>query len=654
LLGAQTWCSGPLRRAATSVAIGQSRCGASRVPFSPLFDAHEKRHAVLELWVAHHLIEAGRIGHGFVHLLHDPDMPRQRLDRHILGLPNRPTTLDPCAYESDHVLLPNDFHSHVWYIRRMPSSFEETWLWRSAFADNHDRKVTEAEKTFFRQHLLELRARVKPLVARIAADMPGYTVHDVTHLDALWETASLVAEPNLALNPPEAFVMGGAILLHDAAMTLAAYPGGLAELKQTTKWADIAAIYAGGTSIDNPPPEVEARIKIEVLRQLHAEKAQDLPTQAWRTNADSDQAIFLIDQPELRRFYGRTIGILAHSHWWPISKVERELSRFLGALPPHTRSEVDLLKLAALLRVADVLHLDRRRAPFFSRVLENPSGLSADHWKFQERLAFPRLLDDALIFTSGEAFELTDAGAWWLAFDTLTMADRELVDADRLLRSHDRAGLAARRVDGVGNPSEMARHIPVSGWRPVDTRLRVSDIPKIVRIFGGERLYGREPTVPLRELLQNAIDAVQARRLLQGRPSDWGLITVELTNREDGIWLSVEDTGIGMSEAVLTGSLLDFGASFWGSTRMVEEFPGLAAKGMASLGKFGIGFFSVFMLGDHVRVITRRPDRAESDALLLEFQDGIGSHHFSQRPRRGRSRPMAEPAWKSGSVGIPE
>ena len=40
--------------------------------------------------------------------------------------------------------------------------------------------------------------------------------------------ASLVAKPSLTLNPPEAFVFGGAVLLHDAAMTLGAYPGGLA------------------------------------------------------------------------------------------------------------------------------------------------------------------------------------------------------------------------------------------------------------------------------------------------------------------------------------------------------------------------------------------------------------------------------------------
>src|SRR6266436_8383655 len=152
------------RRAATSPATGQCRRGSSQVPFPSPFDAHEKRRAVLEFGVAHHLIEAGRIRHGFAHLLHNLEMPRQRLDRHILGLLNRPTTLDPCAYKPGHVLLPNDFHPHVWYIGSMPSSFEATWLWRSAFADNRDPKVTEAEKTFFRQHLLELRERVKPLV----------------------------------------------------------------------------------------------------------------------------------------------------------------------------------------------------------------------------------------------------------------------------------------------------------------------------------------------------------------------------------------------------------------------------------------------------------------------------------------------------------
>src|SRR3546814_20791640 len=59
--------------------------------------------------------------------------------------------------------------------------------------------------------------------------LPGMTVHDVTHLDALWDTASLVADGAVTVNPAEAFVLGARILLHDAAMSLGAYPNGLAD-----------------------------------------------------------------------------------------------------------------------------------------------------------------------------------------------------------------------------------------------------------------------------------------------------------------------------------------------------------------------------------------------------------------------------------------
>ena len=121
------------------------------------------------------------------------------------------------------------------------------------------------------------------------ADMPGYTVHDVTHLDALWETASLVAPPELRLNPPEAFVFGGAVLLHDAGMTLAAYPRGPRGAQDGGTWADTAALAGiqppepGAEPAPPASPEVEERIKVEVLRRLHgAEKAAELATRGGR------------------------------------------------------------------------------------------------------------------------------------------------------------------------------------------------------------------------------------------------------------------------------------------------------------------------------------------------------------------------------------
>ena len=130
----------------------------------------------------------------------------------------------------------------------------------------------------------------------------------------------------------------------------------------------------------------------------------------------------------------------------------------------------------------------------------------------------------------------------------------------------------------------------------------------------------------LRELIQNAADAVQARRRFDNRPADWGLITVGLVSEGDEVWLVVEDNGIGMSEHVLTGPLLDFGTSFWRSPLAMEEFPGLMAAGMHAIGRFGIGFFSVFMLGPALcAFIPGVATRGERQAGLLEFHDGTSA-----------------------------
>ena len=215
------------------------------------------------------------------------------------------------------------------------------------------------------------RERAAQLVSRIATDLPEITVHDLSHLDALWDTGSLVAEGAVDVSPAESFVLGASILLHDAAMSLAAYPGGVAEIRTTVAWQDaiarvaLSAKESGGDRIDvdDPPDTIVRQIIPEVLRRLHAKHAEVLAEQAWASPDDAD--IYLIEDTDLRRFYGPTIGQIAHSHWWSVRRVEEELSEDLGALANRTRSLVDRVKLACLLRVADALQIDSRRAPRF-------------------------------------------------------------------------------------------------------------------------------------------------------------------------------------------------------------------------------------------------------------------------------------------------
>lgn len=473
-----------------------------------------------------------------------------------------------------------------------------------------------------------MREKVEGLLSRIPVSMPDLTVHDMTHLDALWEMASMAAEGAITINPAEAFVFGAAILLHDAALSVAAYPNGLADLKQTLEWKDIVVSLSNEAGISPINPSEPSKEIVDlaiplVLRQLHAIQASQLAKQGWPVSGGGIE--YLIDDGDLRAFYGDTIGQIAHSHWWPISRVEAELSGELGAFPSRTTNRIDKIKLACLLRISDALHLDQRRAPRFLRALVRPAGVAALHWTFQERLATPHIEREEVVFTSSTAFLAPDADAWWLMYDTVNAVDQELQDVDRLMQERGKGVFKARKVRGARSPESLSRTVQPRGWRPVDTQLKVSDIPKVIHTLGGAKLYGDDPTIVLRELLQNSADAIQARRRYESRKADWGEVTVSLREDPDGHWLSVEDNGIGMSERVLTGPLIDFGNSFWKSPLAVQEFPGLISSGMSAIGRFGIGFFSVFMLGKMVRVTSLRCGAGFESARILEFRDGTAS-----------------------------
>ncbi len=515
----------------------------------------------------------------------------------------------------------------------MPHIFENTNLWKQTLASQGANDSASDSRERLRNVFLGFRNRVELLAAEIHRDLPDYTVHDITHLDGLWEMADIISGENYFLTPTESFVLGGAILLHDLGMGLASYPDGIEALNKEKSWSDFVTSRFKSL-LDRLPTEAEIleppeRVKREatefMLRTLHAKHAEQLAQISWKAKPE-DSPQYLIEDNEIRQAYGRIIGLIAHSHWWTISQVETNFSRTLGS-PYWCPNEwiVDPLKVACLLRVADASHIDARRAPSFLRAIRKPSVYSDKHWKFQEKLHKPYRAEDALFYTSGYAFPLEDAPSWWLCLDTLGMIDRELRQVDALLADKGLRRLAAKRVAGIESPERMVSYIPTNGWLPVNASVQVGDVPRLIKNLGGEELYGSDPTIPLRELIQNAADAIRVRRVIENRSSDWGTITISVGNDEKGNWLEVEDNGIGMSSEVLTKHLLDFGISYWGSDLMIEEFPGLLASGFETTGKYGIGFFSIFMLGEAIKVRTRRADAAQTETLILEFNTGLSS-----------------------------
>lgn len=503
---------------------------------------------------------------------------------------------------------------------------EATSLWQQSLAARDDDGASKYRDRL-RSALLTMRENVIPFVRNIHRDVLGLTVHEESHLDALWQTASCVAGEDFELTPIEAFVFGASVLLHDTGMAVAAYPGGLAELRETNTWRDAEAAARANRvpPSDGPLTDREAQsVLFTTLRKLHAEQAERLISFTFR-RPNREEAIPLLQDVDLHDALGSAIGRIAHSHHWNSTDLVSKLVSVAGTVPGFPAEwTLNELKVACLLRCADASHIDALRAPTMLFAISDVEGASTDHWIFQNKLNAVTRSKDKLVFYAGQPFGVEEASSWWLAYDTMQMIDSEIKSSNAILEEAGASQFAATGVYGIESPRLLSKTVRVEGWTPISAEVKVSDPVHLARTLGGRNLYGSGAIAPVRELLQNAVDAVRARRAHQSRDDDWGKIRLILERPEHGsddIWLHVDDTGTGMSERVVTGPLIDFGKSFWSSNLMDEEFPGLRSTAPKLVGKFGIGFFSVFLLGDAVRVITRRFDASEASALVLSFDE---------------------------------
>lgn len=466
------------------------------------------------------------------------------------------------------------------------------------------------------------RAAADVVADAIAIDLPQLTVHDGTHLDALWPLVDLLAVDDFSLTPTEAWVLGVAIVLHDLGLALAAYPGGIEELRAAEGWPDALAatlrrrLGSSPTSEQMAEADEETRAEADrtMLRIRHAERASEL------VNVEIAGAALVADE-DLRRALGALTGRIAASHWWSPDE--------LGELGPDRGAPAGMpaawivrpLPLAVLLRCADASHLDALRAPARDLQRRSLSPTSSAHWEFQTRLNQPLRDGDQIRFTSSSDFPREQSAAWWMCVDHLRLLDRELAAGNDLLKAAGHAPLAVRSVADIRDLPRLAQAISCKSWEPVDARVEVGDVAGLVRRLGGHQLYGNADGVPLRELIQNSADAILARRALE--PGHRGLIRIEA--HEHLTHFRVQDDGVGMGREVLVGALLDFGRSLWDSDELADLHPGLQAAGFQPTGRFGLGFFSVFMWTADVKVVTRGRTAGRQDTLELEFVEGVAA-----------------------------
>ncbi|WP_329604622.1 HD domain-containing protein [Undibacterium luofuense] len=502
---------------------------------------------------------------------------------------------------------------------------EQTGLWKRSLGNVTGENATEVNRLV--ETFKRFRNHVEQLISFAKDQLPGLTIHDISHLDALWRVADQIAGDQYPLNPLEAFVFGGAVLLHDAAHVVQAYPDGVDGLRQKIIWKDIVAQNYGGVE---PAPGTNEfkQVFFSVARHLHAEQAMNLLDIEWSGRK-------LLEDFDLRNSVGVLIGKIAASHHWSMVRVQQEFCGRRRIKSPPTGFpigwKVDALKLACLLRSADAAHIDSERAPSFLMAVMQPKGVSAHHWSFQNKLNQPTRDDRTALLRidSMWPFNEKERDSWWLAFDTAKMIDLELRQVKVLMREEGCSEFAVNGVAGIESAKNFSEIVEVEGWEPVDVKPRIGNVARIIETLGGRALYGDRPEKAIYELLQNAFDAIRAARCLGYLKNNEGRVEVSIEKIEGGKFkFTVSDDGIGMSRYVLTEVLLDFGESLWRSDDIYTELPNLRSSSFEPIGKFGIGFFSVFMLSDQVLVTTKKyPVGSEeiNEQLELHFENGLHS-----------------------------
>ena len=123
------------------------------------------------------------------------------------------------------------------------------------------------------------------------------------------------------------------------------------------------------------------------------------------------------------------------------------------------------------------------------------------------------------------------------------------------------------------------------------------------------------PEIFLRELISNSSDALNKIRFQQ-------LTNTQLLNPElplnikikvdsENATFSIEDTGIGMSKTELINNIGTIANS--GTLEILQNVSNNQSTDINNLiGKFGVGFYSIFMVTDEVEIVTRS---AESDSV---------------------------------------
>ncbi|MDR0442165.1 MAG: ATP-binding protein [Treponema sp.] len=477
---------------------------------------------------------------------------------------------------------------------------------------------------------------------------PEYTLHNEDHINSVLEFADeLIPCTTLEkLKPQSIEVLIGAIVLHDLGMFIKR--AGLKRLvfgehkkryvvhldkftwhdawrdfyNKARRYEDRQLVHLFGDNdpierlpMDDVPEEDTKRQRLiygEFLRQNHPRIAFDIAQIGFPIDG-TDYNIFENCDCDMAK--KTMIGLVARSHGMKLRDTE-SFWKYYELRPPSV-DDIPIYYLMAVLRMADYLHVGKKRA---SKLMELVDEMHSPESKRQFHLNQSIHGEPSIDHKRKEVSIIAnpDRGSIYKNVEDLLFdIDHELdicwaVLAEKYRYDYE---LSIHRIVSnlfdehqvVTFNTRFLTHVATLGANPDIVKLLVAP------------LYGNDPSFGVRELIQNAVDACKERTESDGTPGE-----IEIKVDTENKTFEIIDNGIGMNEDILRNYYLIAGASYRDSETWRENYVNDEGEAkIARSGRFGIGALAGFLIGDEITVITRHKDDEYGFQFIYDMKPKI-------------------------------
>jgi molecular chaperone HtpG len=492
------------------------------------------------------------------------------------------------------------------------SSFED-FMQRAPWWARLDSFGNDQPVAYLRASIQSVATSAFVIAKRITAWMPFYTLHDERHLLNLlgWIEALTPQETLNKLLPLEVGLTILGVLTHDLGMALPEVEHhklllaaeDTAERRGFLQFAEgrfeeelhmAEQLERSAELADKRRAElIRQHILSEFLRSTHAPPTgqrikrwldEMKLTRANGTEFHND-TLFHFGQTD----YQMQLVAIAASHNQTVDWLRRELDHKHGGFHQIVRNNerVNFAFPGLLLRLADIMDFDSSRTP---SILYRHLGLNEDlgiDLSISQHEWNKHLAITGIEINAEAAQPCLTYAAPHCPHPVIEKSIREFLTwiqaevrgvHDELARQQHDPNLAARGIELVLPDVKPEIHAKRINGRPAyiyeDIQFKL-DQDEILQLLMGENLYG-DPTLCIRELLQNSLDACELRDLrlqlkakgdtpfepVDGVPAERGFFLnecgqkqhfeIHLTwgydEQEERYWLQVADNGVGMTE----------------------------------------------------------------------------------------------------------